>query len=520
MDDMALARSLPFFDRLFNPLDLVLQQSGRQKEKEWEEELKQAGVVNLTPSKSPTNKSSSSECRKDATEWADFVSHLRNLDSKQPAYAHNVCVSADVGAFHVKGEMDFLMVLWDQNGAARLRIVECKASRRDRTYHRIQVALYHMILCELLKENPVAICGKILKSADVDRVVVRIDESTNNIQSILGLQPLNGADVDQLEEDITHLLATEGRLKQIAARDVETLDYQLNEKCSTCIFDVNCLPESGIKHSLELMGTEPTIVRELRAYGVPDIDRLSELDLQSAQARNIRSTQGFSKSLEVLKVKALTRKSTLPGVSTSEPAYKVRYLPSSGQRQLPEHTIDGRRLVRVYLSVDYDYVENRVGALAAHVTNSKGKIYTAFVRSADGWRPDPNVKEAQQIDENGADHSRYEIQGLNSKCSKQIVRYKTPDGQGDMMKTLSLKGRLSKTSYTCLLMLLLQLWRPIKRQFAGSCVDMRKREGASKQTDTTARSSNAALEADGKNLRYGRGNRRIVQARKNNYRRS
>lgn len=129
--------------------------------------------------------------------------------------------------------------------------------------------------------------------------------------------------------------------------------------------------------------------------------------------------------MEVLKVKALTRKSTLPGVSTSEPAYKVRYLPSSGQRQLPEHTIDGRRLVRVYLSVDYDYVENRVGALAAHVTNSKGKIYTAFVRSADGWRPDPNVKEAQQIDENGADHSRYEIQGLNSKCSKQIVRYKT-----------------------------------------------------------------------------------------------
>jgi hypothetical protein len=218
MDDMALARLLPFFDRLFNPLDLVLQQSGRQKEKEWEEELKQADFVNLTPFKSPTNKSSSSECRKDATEWVDFVSHLRNLDSKQPAYGRNVCVSADVGAFHVKGEMDFLMVLWDQNGAARLRIVECKASRRDRTYHRIQVALYHMILCDLLKEAPVSICGKILKSKDVDCVVVRIDESTNNIQSILGLQPLNGADVDQLEEDITHLLAPAGRLKQIAAR--------------------------------------------------------------------------------------------------------------------------------------------------------------------------------------------------------------------------------------------------------------------------------------------------------------
>lgn len=430
LDDMALARSLPFFDRLFNPLDLVLQQSGRQKENEWEEELKKACFVNLTPPKSTKNKSSSLECRQDATEWVDFVNGLSNLDAKQPAYGRNICVNADLGAFHIKGEMDFLLVLWDQNGAPRFRIVECKASRRDRTYHRIQVALYHRILHDLLKNSPVTVCGKTLKSEDVDCVVVRIDENTNNIQSILGLQALDKGDLAQLEEDITHLLAKDGRLKRIASHDVKTLGYQLNEKCGTCIFDVYCLPESGIRHSLELIGTEPAIVRELRVAGVSDIDQLSELDLESAQARDIRSRPGFSKSLEVLKVKALTRKSTLPSASTNGPHYKVRYLPFSGQGQLPEHVIDGHRLVRIYLSVDYDYVENRVGALAAHVTTSTGNIHTPFVESAEGWRPDPRVKEVWQTNESDVGHARNDIRDLNNKHSKQIVHYKTSQWTG------------------------------------------------------------------------------------------
>lgn len=34
-------------------------------------------------------------------------------------------------------------------------------------------------------------------------------------------------------------------------------------------------------------------------------------------------------------------------------------VPGYQQSQLPEHEIDGDRLVRVYLNVDYDYAEDR-----------------------------------------------------------------------------------------------------------------------------------------------------------------
>jgi hypothetical protein len=427
LGDMELARSLPFFDRLFNPLlDLALQQSGREKEEEWKAELEHAGFIDLAASGNSATKLSSSECR-NGTEWEDFVALVSELNPRQSAYCRNLCVSADIGEFHLRGAIDFLLVRRDKSGAPRLMIVECKASRRDRTYHRIQVALYYMIVGGLLEKNRLAIHGKPVTKADLDCLVVRIDENTNDIQNILKLSPLDRNDVAQLVEDITHLLASDGSLKQIAASDVASLEYQLNEKCGTCIFDVYCLPESGINRSLELLSIEPATARALREGGVSDIDRLSELDLRSAQARNIRSKQGFSRSLEVLKTKALTRKSTLPGGVTTVPSYNVRYLPLSNQGQLPEHSIDRRRLIRIYLSVDYDYVENRVAALAAHVTNSRGQFYTAFVKSSNGWHRDPHVKEAWQIEGNRAAHS---LKPLDYKCSKQIVRYKTTPWTG------------------------------------------------------------------------------------------
>jgi hypothetical protein len=52
--------------------------------------------------------------------------------------------------------MDFVLVLWNRC-TPRLRIVEAKASRKDRTYHRIQLALYLVMLQQLLERYPMRI---------------------------------------------------------------------------------------------------------------------------------------------------------------------------------------------------------------------------------------------------------------------------------------------------------------------------------------------------------------------------
>jgi hypothetical protein len=99
-----------------------------------------------------------------------------------------VAVGGTVGVFRVYGLIDFVLVTWD-GGSPRLRLVECKASRRDRTYHRMQVAVYRTLLRGLLGDNAVTVGGGCVPPDAIECVVARLDPDRNATQSIL---PLGG----------------------------------------------------------------------------------------------------------------------------------------------------------------------------------------------------------------------------------------------------------------------------------------------------------------------------------------
>jgi hypothetical protein len=75
------------------------------------------------------------------------------LKRDTPGYGWEVAVTADIGAFSVQGRVDFAVILWREDRAV-LRLVECKASRRDRTYHRIQTCIYKVVTEKLLGQQP------------------------------------------------------------------------------------------------------------------------------------------------------------------------------------------------------------------------------------------------------------------------------------------------------------------------------------------------------------------------------
>jgi predicted RecB family nuclease len=75
-----------------------------------------------------------------------------------PAYGREIELTGGFGPFQVIGRVDFVLVLWDR-GTPRLRIVEAKASRKDRTYHRIQLALYLTMLRQIVREAPSLFLG-------------------------------------------------------------------------------------------------------------------------------------------------------------------------------------------------------------------------------------------------------------------------------------------------------------------------------------------------------------------------
>jgi hypothetical protein len=382
-----LANQLPFAARLFNPIDPVLQAAGRRREDELAQELIDAGFSHITRLQyDPGNRR--------IPQWLDFVRALESLTPGQNAFAREVHVQGDLGQFTVSGRVDFLVVYW-RNGLPMLRITEAKASRRDKTFHRIQAVLYRMLIRQMIETNPLRINNHELTAREIECSIVRIDREQNRMQSILDSPPLG--DLSQEEADINRLLSPHGPVARIINTPLDELSYKLEVKCDDCVFNVHCFPESSLHRRLELLGIEPSDVRVLRDIGVQTIDALADLDLRSGPARSIESNPSFAQNLQILRTKARARRSTLPRGATDPEGYHVERLPYHGYGQLPEHEMSGEQLIRVFLAVDYDYVEDRLVALSAHVTGSPNQIATRASRDDNGeWDFDPIVYEMNE----------------------------------------------------------------------------------------------------------------------------
>ncbi|MFZ0011558.1 MAG: AAA domain-containing protein [Halobacteriota archaeon] len=417
------AKKLLFWGRLQNPLDLALQRAGSAREDEWETQLINAGAFRVVDNHLCVEADANKK-KQLVHDWGCFVDQLRMIADERLCYGRQVKIVASIGAFDISGIIDFVLLKWDE-GKPRLVIIECKSSRRDRTHHRIQVALYRMLVRRWIRDSPVIVNGAEISSENIDCVVARVDETTNRIQDILSLPPLE--DLTQEEGDILRLLAPDGRLAEIIETGIDELPYELNEKCNSCKFNVCCLPVSAIKHNLQLLGIDAGTTHALHLEGISNIDQLANLDTRGEQASRIRANHRFISNLEILKIRASARAATLPGSRVSGKSYEVLFIPFDKNRsQLPDHEINGKRVMRVYLCVDYDYVENRIGALTAHVTASEGMILTPFKAREEGGLPIPKV--AEVLPNLRQDNTAPTIP--LSEHSRDIVRFQTDPWTG------------------------------------------------------------------------------------------
>lgn len=415
-------------------LDPVLQQSGRLREAEWEDSLINAGLINLTKCVHNTSNRS--------TNWENFVAKLTNIAIGQNAYGREVAVDGKIGAFYIKGQIDFIILSW-KNNQPQLLLVEAKASRKDHTYQRAQVTMYRMLVRQLIQNHKIYIDGQQLNSENVEAVVVRIDETTNKIQNILKLKPY---DLDSVESDLNNLLKIGGKLEKIVQTNLDQINYQLDPKCSECVLSVHCLAESTRLRRLELLGIDPSAIRALNAVGINNIDDLAELDLDGLQATQIYKNINFTENLELLQQKAKSRRRTLHKGNNYTKEYEVstfsNYSAHPQQTLLPCHSIDNTPLVRIFLSIEYDYVENRIAALCAHVTNSKGKLDTGFKQENGQLQPDPVVKEFFKTGDNNDQYLEQTLQG------KDVIKFKKTPWTGDYAEDSQAEAQLIEKFFT------------------------------------------------------------------------
>jgi hypothetical protein len=372
LNQAEIARRYPFYATARGPLNPILATRGREREAELEATLGERLRL-LNPGSEGNGRIT----------WDEFVNLLGGVGIGEEAFAREVEIERPVGEFVLSGRMDFVVLRWN-DGTPCLRIIECKASRRDKTYHRVQLAAYRTMVRDILDEGGLTIGGRGFATIVLESVVARIDEESNEVQDALSLL---SQDLEEEMGDLRNLLAADGPLARVAAEDIDELSYTLDGKCGSCVHCPICLPESARLRKLELLGLDATIVRTLRSTGVVDLDALADLDLHGPEARALRGTTGFTADLDDLAVRAKARRSTLHNRKQGD--WEVMGKRHTGPGLLPAHG-DNSPLVRVFLDIEYDYLEDRLVGLAAHVTDSDSTLLTS--RRADRT-PDPVVWE-------------------------------------------------------------------------------------------------------------------------------
>jgi len=296
----------------------------------------------------------------DESTWPRWLEEVKKAHPGRALYAREVEISGEVGAFSLKGRIDFVLLLWE-NGAPKVRVLELKASRRNRSHHYIQLALY----ASLVKANPPIWQGQ---PVEVDYLVVRVDPGTMAPEN--PLRPPTREEKKLLEQaiqDAEELLKEGGLVKEILREpDPFRIPYTLNARCDACGYNTVCLREAAERRDLELLSLPGDVVRGLREAGFRDLQ-----DLAGAQPGDARWDEALKRMENPLPPAHLVKRAQarLASLDPGQGYPSVQALPNTGFGTLPPYEIEGKPLIRIYLVVEKDLVAERLNALVAHVTS-------------------------------------------------------------------------------------------------------------------------------------------------------
>jgi CRISPR/Cas system-associated exonuclease Cas4 (RecB family) len=307
--------------------------------------------------------------------WPRWLEEVKKADPGRKLYAREVEISGQVGAFSLKGRIDFVLLLWE-NGVPKVRVLELKASRRNRSHHYVQLALY----ASLVKANPPIWQGQ---PVEVDYLVVRVDPGTMAPDLEDPRRPPTWEEKKLLEQakekklleqaiqDVEDLLKEGGLVKKILSEpDPFRIPYTLNARCDACGYNTVCLREAAERRDLELLSLPGDVVRGLREAGFRNLWFLARA--QPGDERWNKALERMENPLPPTHLikRAKARLAPLdPQLAKSEEYYPVQTLPGTGFGTLPPYEIEGKPLIRIYLVVEKDLVAERLNALVAHVTS-------------------------------------------------------------------------------------------------------------------------------------------------------
>jgi hypothetical protein len=373
----------------FKPLSPLLYGAGRELEAAKVAELQQKASQYLDLTSIDTKISPWSEA------WPKSLCKLQqavqtqlanqNPDEKKPILIYQAPLMGHIGVWDVKGKAD-LIAIWPRVGdKVKVRIFEIKASWKEQTAHRIQVAIYVLLLSRGL--------GVLSEKVKFEGGVINKESDLKSLEAeklpIFRLEPLI--------QDVERLLCREGELYRIHQRPLPDVEYQLCWRCDNCGYNECCIIRAVEKESLTLLNLTRGEQNALKHFGIEHLEDLAKLkfvpDGNSQRPNNFREVP----ARDAKKVQALTSdlvigpnldrfiqraQFMLNGIRpTCNNANKTRMAPwitGTGYGTLPEDSgLEGadtallfkpNGMIRVYLYIQWDYMLDIVSLISARVS--------------------------------------------------------------------------------------------------------------------------------------------------------
>ena len=326
-------------------------------------------------------------------------------NERRPVLLYQVPMKGQIGMWNVRGIADLIAIWPLEHGKVKIRIFELKSSWKEQTAHRMQVAIYVLLLSKEL--------GSLSSMVELEGGVINRETSLNSLNA----ESLPKFKLSPLIQDIERLLATNGELNRIHQTALDEVNYQICWNCGNCGFNECCLVCAVEKESINLLNLTRGEQNVLGHHGIKRLEDLAKLkvvlattdlhpyDFRAIPARNDETVHALSTDPVVgAKIDWLVERAQymLGGIRPNSPyASKSRWMPwliGTGYGSLPEDSPSAgtdtaifstpNGMIRVYIFVQLDYMLDVISIISARVDCTLNKGDPLSVSMVIGSLPD------------------------------------------------------------------------------------------------------------------------------------
>ncbi len=316
----------------------------------------------------------------------------KKTSENTPVLLYQVPMCGNIGVWFVRGIADLIAIWPIEDGKLRIRIFELKSSWQEQTAHRIQVAIYVLLLTQQLGE----LASKVELEGGVIHRQTNIDKLDPKSLPTFKLGPLI--------QDVERLLSKNGELNRIRNKPLEEAEYQLSWRCDNCGYNECCITNAVEKESLALLNLSRGEQNSLAQHGIKRLEDLAKLkvvldttNLRPYEFKTIPARDEWAQKVQELstdpivgaKIDWLVERAQymLGGIRPNSPnANKNRWMPwlvGTGYGSLPEDSpvagadmallYSPNSLIRIYIFVEWDYMLQVISMVSARVSCTRFK---------------------------------------------------------------------------------------------------------------------------------------------------